>query len=186
MPTFIAETGAALVNATSLASVAFATDYLSVHPKGSVWSALADDATRETHLMRATRKMQRDYAGMWQGDVVSLNQALDHPRFGMYNANGVYIDSATVADAIAQACCELALASAIAASATETDLDPELENSGSVKRERFKVDVIETETEWTIGAEADQIVRPRVDRLLAPFFKAGAVSSGGSSRASRA
>lgn len=76
----ITENGTGLANAESYISVIDATAYHAARGNAA-WAALADDATREQMLRRATDFIEQLYRDRWAGYRVSLTQALSWPRY---------------------------------------------------------------------------------------------------------
>lgn len=97
----IVEDGTGVANAESLASVAFADTYHA--NRGNIaWGDIADVATKEQLLRKATDYAVAKYAGLWAGVPVSEAQFLPFPR----TVNGTNIGLPV---SIQQAIAELAL-----------------------------------------------------------------------------
>lgn len=97
----IVEDGTGVANAESLASVAFADTY-HANRGNIVWADIADVATKEQLLRKATDYAVAKYAGLWAGVPVSEAQFLPFPR----TVNGTNIGLPV---SIQQAIAELAL-----------------------------------------------------------------------------
>lgn len=85
-----------------------ATSYVTAMIGGDATSwlaATADDKART--LVSATRMLDRQD---WSGTKTDSAQALDWPRTGVVDADGIAVDSATVPDAVVDASIELAVA----------------------------------------------------------------------------
>lgn len=94
----------ATVDYESYLSVAEGDEYFGGRLGSSAWTgASTDDKGRA--LITATRWLDRK---IWQGDKTSALQALQFPRTGL-TCNGEDVDSASVPQALLDACAELAL-----------------------------------------------------------------------------
>lgn len=66
-----------------------------------------DIATKQSALINATRLLDASYS--WLGSKVSDTQALDWPRSGVYDKNGLLISSTQLPKVLIDATCQLAL-----------------------------------------------------------------------------
>ena len=170
----IVEDGSGKSDAESYCTVAFATAYHAARGNAA-WAALADDATRESLLRKATDYMLQTYRLRWSGYRVTATQALDWPRswvvrpdltsaaMGGY-APTSYLASDVVPVEVQKACAELALR------ASTIDLAPDV---ARVKT-REKIDVLEFE--YSEGSPAYTQFRA-VDNLLVGYFGGSAMGS---------
>jgi hypothetical protein len=157
----ITETGAALANAESYCTVAFATDYHSARGNAA-WLSLADDTVREALLRKATDAMLALYRERWKGVRATATQALDWPRLD------VVVDTyARAADEVPQevqkACAILAL------KAISGDLDPDPTQATKKKK------VASLEVEYYEPAQALRLHKSVTD-LLSPFLTGAGMS----------
>jgi hypothetical protein len=171
----VVEDGSGLSTAESYISVADATTYHAARAN-TAWADVADDATREALLRKATDFMVATYRERWAGYRVSTTQALDWPRYEVPFKDATvggtfpsYYDSNEVPVAVQRACAELALR------AIDGDLAPDLD--APVVREK----VGPIETEYAVGARQSTVFRA-IEGLLSPFF----VSGGGQLKVVRA
>ena len=91
-------------NANSYCSAAEADAYFETRLHDSVWDTLDDP---EAALIWATRLLDERF--VWAGTINSSSQALRWPRIGVYNDDGVEMDSATIPQWLKNATAELAL-----------------------------------------------------------------------------
>jgi len=101
----VVETGAALTNSNSYATVAQADAYYSRHLYGSVWTA-ADTDRKERALMTATRLIDDNFD--FAGNQANIYQALSWPRFNVYHRDGFAVRGDTLPTALTNATSELA------------------------------------------------------------------------------
>lgn len=101
----IVETGTADPNAESYASVAAADTRLNGLGV-TTWSTITT-AQKEQALRRATQYMLQAYRDRWSGIRVSIDQALDWPRYDMM-VDGFPVKTAVVPQTVANACIDLA------------------------------------------------------------------------------
>jgi hypothetical protein len=110
------EDGTAKADAESYISVADASTYHTARGNAG-WAGLASDTIREQMLRKATDYMVSAYRERWAGFRVSMDQALDWPRYavpikdavgGLYGYAPFY-PSDSVPALVARACAELAL-----------------------------------------------------------------------------
>lgn len=137
MPVFVVETGDALADATSYASVAEADDYLSVRPAITSWTALAPSA-KEGYLMWSTRLL--DQRATYRGSKYSEAGSLRWPRVGATDCDGVTIAYDEIPDDLKAAVIELAF------HLVSQGVDPSVPTTtSSGEIQRIKVDVVEIE-----------------------------------------
>lgn len=98
-----------VVGTNSYISRADATTYFADSLRSASWVALSD-STKDQGLVTATRMLDRQ---VWMGEKTVSAQLLQWPRTGVTDAYGDAVDSATVPQAIKDACCELALSLAL-------------------------------------------------------------------------
>lgn len=127
----IVEDGTGVLNAESLASVAFADTYHAARGN-SAWTGIASVETKEQLLRKATDYAVNTYAGAWAGVTVSSTQSLPFPRLVSSVNIGLPVS-------IQQAIAELAL------SAKTSPLMPNITRG----KKRVKVGPIEVEYDGT-------------------------------------
>jgi hypothetical protein len=113
----IVEDGTGLSTAQSYVSVADCTTYHAAHGNAE-WAAAATDALREAALVRATIAIDSRGFGNWRGMKYLTTQALDWPRSGAWDTDGVPLSG--VPQKLIEATCEAALV--------------ELESSGALSK----------------------------------------------------
>jgi len=109
--TLIVEDGTIVANADAYATLVYIADY---HEKlgNAAWAALANDATREGYVRKATAYMTQMYIERWKGYRVISIQSLDWPRAWVElpaSVFGGYVDQNTIPNEVKNACAELAL-----------------------------------------------------------------------------
>jgi hypothetical protein len=157
------EDGTGKANAEAYISAADATAYHAARANAA-WAAVADDATREAYLRRATDYMAV-YRDRWAGWRVSTTQALDWPRYEVPIRDASYAGAQLLAyypaDAVPvqvqRACAELALR------AIDGDLNADL--AAPVIEET----VGPITTKYADGARQSKTF-PAIDAMLAPFL----------------
>lgn len=76
---FTVEDGTGVTGANSYASVAFADAYFAERGN-AVWEAIADEADKQTYLIRATDYIENFFGRRFIGEMVATDQALSWPR----------------------------------------------------------------------------------------------------------
>ena len=118
------------------------------------WTGL--DAAKEAAIRKATMWVDNAYRGRWKGIRCDSTQPLAWPRWDVTDEDGLYVDSATIPTAIANATCEAALR--IIAG---TDLDPDRDRGGRIKSESVgSLSVV-----YADGAPSGTTY-PRIDRMV--------------------
>jgi hypothetical protein len=145
MPLLV-EDGTGLANADAYVSVAYVDSYNDDFRATAAWTA-ASTATKELAIRQATQYVDSVYGGRWVGSPVLYEQALDWPRYDVYDQDGKYIASDTLPTALLQATSEMAIRAVSESILPDIDAN----EGGNVKRYRVKVDVLEEETEY-VGA----------------------------------
>lgn len=105
MVTLVKETGAGLSTSNSYADVSDGDTYHETRLHVDDWTD-ANTADKEKALMWATRLL--DDMVEWNGRKTDDDQALDWPRYQIYDEDGYYIDHNTIPQDIVDATCELA------------------------------------------------------------------------------
>ena len=153
---FIVEDGSIVAGANSYVPLTFAQDY---HDSAghSLWSVFPT-LKQQSSLVRATAALDKRWALHYKGHRVYFNQALQHPRWGIFYPDGSQVCYANViATQLMQATCELALRAAVIGELytdsipltpaqnfdTSTIPDPPTEYAGGmIQRESDTVDII--------------------------------------------
>lgn len=169
----IVETGTALPNAESYASVAAADARCAAFGLAS-WAALANDA-KEIALRGATRFMVAVYRTRWAGRRCTREQALDWPRYDVCVDDFVVVSN-TVPVEVVNACIDLA-----ARAGAGEELLPDLD-TGNNQIKRDKTGPLETEYYQNNTDAASRFVA--IDAALTPFF--GAAGGAGMMKVVRA
>ncbi len=116
--TFTVETGSGSTTANSYASVANGNDYHDKHLYSTVWTAASEDEKQEA-LMMATRLLDDYFA--WEGAKITDTQALDWPRFDVFDKDGFQIQSSPLPTALLDGTSEFARTLLAADRTAETD-----------------------------------------------------------------
>lgn len=159
----VVEDGTGKADAESYISVADA-DTRHSNLGNTAWG-LADTATKEAALRRATNYMLQMYRGRWTGTRVKVDpmQALDWPRYGVeVDHFPVHFD--IVPPEVANACADLALR------ALSADLNADL-TRGVVRK---KIGPLETEFD---PYSPQSTRRPAIDMALAPFLRGSSANA---------
>ncbi|MEO1108267.1 MAG: DnaT-like ssDNA-binding protein [Pseudomonadota bacterium] len=123
------------------------------------WTLTALHVDQEAHLRRAA--MVNDAGFNWLGYRVTSDQARQWPRSVSVNVDGFAVPSDSIPAAIKTAQMEMAYL-------IQQGTDPVAAVDGrTITSERKKVDVIETETEYSEGYA--QAYYPAIDRLVMPY-----------------
>lgn len=104
--------------------------------RGNSYAGLSDTVL-EQRIVRATDYI--DYSRTWRGDLLEEDQTTEFPRVDLYDRRNKLVEG--VPQPIKDACAEYALR-------TELWVDAPAVAAG-IKRERVKLDVLETETEYS-------------------------------------
>lgn len=155
MPAFVVEDGTGLTNATSYVAVADADDYLSIRPNIDSWEDL-DSAGKEDYLMWATRLL--DQRARFRGQKYDATNALEWPRVGAVDKNGMVVPYDIVPKPIKDATVEIAFYLLVNA------LDPAMPPGGGGTAggaiKSIKADVIEIVYTEASAASAQTIYFP--------------------------
>lgn len=92
-------------DSNSYATLAEANAYHSTRLHNSAWTN-ANDTTKEAALLWATRTLDSNMC--WKGRKATEEQALDWPRYAVYDKDGYYIDSDVIPQQVKDAQSELA------------------------------------------------------------------------------
>ena len=148
MPTVIATPGAS--DANSYLTVAEANAYHASRLFNDVWLN-ADDATKETALIWATRVLDREE---WKGYRTEEIQALRWPRTSVYDRDGYYIADNVVPKFLKDATAELAFLLATADRSAETGT----EGFKKIKVGPIEIELDSTDRVETISKEVYQMI----------------------------
>ena len=150
----VVENGTGLANAESYSSVSDLDTYITNYNITST----ADTAAKEAALRIATDFI--DGAYRFPGIAKDDDQALRWPRVDAFTDEGYDILSSEIPDPVKDATVVAAMEYLTNGEFDLTDAD------GNIVRKRTKVDVIETEVEYS-GSKSTSRHFPKVDRLLA-------------------
>jgi len=153
----IVETGTAKTDAESYLSVSNADTYHSNH--GNTTWASQSTSDKEIALRNATQYLDVRYSERWRGAPVDADQSLDWPRIGARDDDNELYDSDALPQVLKDATAILAL------KAISESLLVDVSKPGAIKRERTKVDVIVTETEYA-GGRSQQKRYTLVDKMV--------------------
>lgn len=168
--TFVVEDGTGLATANSYLSVAGATAYFEAYSDPSEWN-LASTSDRETALRMATQWIDNRFRGRWKGTRGTATQRLAWPRAGVVDEDGYGVEDDEVPQRLEEATAEMALR--FVATASVTDIEADVDQSTQVVRERKRVDVLETETQYLPGGKRTGTSYPKVGMLLAGLLRSG-------------
>lgn len=157
------ETGAGLVDADALVSVAVADAYHSAIG-GSAWAAATTDA-KEQAIRRATAYLSGlSWAGLRTHGRL---QALAWPRGGVLDREGYGIDSGEIPIEVQRACAEVALQEM----ASPGSMTPAVTPASEPLTKREKVGEIEVEyAVGSVSVEARRPVLTKVNALIGQFL----------------
>ncbi len=158
--TFVVEDGTGLSTANSLMSVADADQIQENFDDPSSWSG-ATDAVKENALRQATRYLNYNY--IWDGAKTVSTQALQWPRYSVYDEDELLVDSDVIPQRVLEACAHLALQHADG----DTLIDDQ-QNESQVKKTKDVIGPITEEREYVHGESPDKTYAV-VDWLVAPF-----------------
>jgi hypothetical protein len=159
MTTFTVEDGTGLEDSTSYVDVAFSEDYL-----GSSWAA--DDTAKQNALIAATEYADARWGEKIKSRPLVETQALEFPRYQLYDRYGNLIEDA-IPDDWKKAICLYAQAS-VAGTLYPT---PSTSSSKDLKRKKTVVGPITTEVEYQGSAtDATWLKFPLADRLVKQFI----------------
>lgn len=160
----IVEDGTGLADAETWVDVAAVTTYLTNRNLETAWVA-ASPAAQEAALRESADYLTQTFRGLWKGTILTSTQVLPFPRENIVDEEGR--DVTGVPDQLKNAQIELA-ALAISTSLVENLTT----DSGIIKREKDKIDVIESETEY-VGGKRTQPKFVKVERMLYSLLVAG-------------
>ncbi len=101
--TIIATVGGS--NSNSYVTLAEANQYHSERLHNEEWTN-ADDTTKEAGLLWATKVLDANFK--WEGEIKTTTQALDWPRYSVYDKNNILVDSDIIPIGVKNAQSELA------------------------------------------------------------------------------
>lgn len=163
--TLIVEDGTGLATAESYLSVADATTYITNYVLSSgTWLTTATTAEKEKALRIASKYIDIQYHSRWKGYRTNDAQALDWPRYEVYDADDYLIASDELPQRLLQATAEMAIR------ALTSDILTDITSSGSVSAYRVKVGPIEESTEYSGGGNSPETYYRKVDRMLKDFI----------------
>jgi hypothetical protein len=126
--------------------VADANGYITVLFLDTYWADRDDKLQQTKEAKEAAVIVATQYVDLnnsWNGAIVDSTQALDWPRSGVQDDEGRTVLSTVIPEQLKSAVAEYAKRQLTA------PLQPDVSELGTVKRVKKKVDVIETETEYS-------------------------------------
>jgi len=118
---FIVEDGTGKADANAYVSVAFVTAYLTETGNESAWSALGS-TLQEQAIVRASRYIDQRFARRFMSTKRLRTQALQWPRYDIYDASGqLWVSSDEVPAEVQKATAEYAQRASVGASELITD-----------------------------------------------------------------
>jgi hypothetical protein len=159
--TFTVEDGSGVTGATSYISIADADQYTDDYILDTDdWDA-ATDAEKELALNVASRYLDRKYGQRYKGsERVSSTQGLLWPRLGALTQDGQTLGNDSVPTMLEHATVETANYFVV-----NSAIYPDADNSGSIKREKIKLDVLELDTEY-LGSGVKPATSKMIDDLM--------------------
>lgn len=161
----VVEDGSGLVNAESFSSIADVTDYLERRNRETAWLALSE-AEQEAKLRDTTDYLVNKYRGQWRGWIVSTLQSLPFPRLEVVDEEGRTLTG--VPDILIACQCELI-------NLAMSDPFVDVVTASAIKRERDKLDVLESEVEY-VGGKSTRPKYVKVHEMIKPLLKTGSGS----------
>lgn len=159
----VVEDGTGRSDAESYLSVAAANTFHTNHGN-SAWSGA--DAAKEQALRRATRYVDGHYRARWKGFKRLRTQALEWPRYDVYDLSGYDVDSDSVPAAVQHATAEAALREI----ASPGSLQPDLERGGMVQSKSVQAGPVSSSTTYAAGASARKLFSV-LDELLSALIR---------------
>lgn len=138
---FTLEDGTGIANANAYVATATVDTYWSDRGNES-WDGSA--AEKQAAVIAATDYIEREWGGMWKGNIASTTQGLSWPRDLAYDNEGVL--QSGVPARVLNATAELALR------ALSADLSPDLARGGAIKKEKKGGAGFFQETEYSSSA----------------------------------
>lgn len=162
----VVEDGTGKDDADSYASIVTADAYNLANQQDTDWIA-ADTDAKEKALRLGTQYEDNNYRGRWFGSRANADQSRAWPRVGVTDIDGYAIEGDELPSKVADACVEAAIRSNAGIS-----LMPDIDEPGTIKKERDKVDVIETEVEY-VGGKSQIALFRIIDELLTGLYSSG-------------
>jgi len=164
----IVEDGTGKSDAEAYISVADADTYIAAYIPSTAWDAFST-TQKEDALRQAAQYLDLVYGERWDGERLTKDQALDHPRSGVY-LKGHLISTTEVASPVPDSNAEIAMRVAEGDS-----LLPVRENEDSKTVERIKIGPLEFEDRYAGGSNDNggAKVYDRVELLLGPITSGG-------------
>jgi hypothetical protein len=164
---FEVETGSASTTSNSYASVAQGDSYFAAIG-ATYWTATATtQAQKEQALRIATAWLDDKYRGQWKGTAGDEDQSLAWPRYGVYNAEGYYIDEDVVPVLLVQATLEMA-----ELHLGGTDLTLDLSAGGTnISMDKVKIGPLEVQTSFENSNSNTQPIFTTISRKLSGLLK---------------
>lgn len=160
---FEVEDGTGKTNATTYIGVdnadQLADDY------GLTWPSGYAIIQKERALNVGSRYLDTRYDGQWKGYRNSADQSMAWPRDGVTDTDGWDIDSDEIPEKLKQSAVEVAVYFADTGSTF-----PSLDDGGTLKKKKIKIDVLEIEKEFLAG-NAGSTINAKVDALLDQYLK---------------
>lgn len=165
----VVEDGTGRSDAESFESVAGADAY---HLKfgNTAWASLSNDE-KEVALRKATQAICLRFGNQWQGRMILQTQALDWPRYEVYDRSNLLVSSSEIPQRLKEATSILALA------ASTEDVLPDLTNPGMIASESVTAGPVTTAKSY-VGGKSQVKRYTRVDALVREFL----VANGGVER----
>jgi hypothetical protein len=161
----VVEDGTGRSDAESYLSVADANTY---HGNfgNAAWSGT--EAAKEAALRRATRYIDGFYRARWKGFKRLYNQALEWPRYDVYDLSGYFVATDSVPTGVKQALAEAALREL----AEPGSLQPDLERGGAIQSESVQAGPVSTSKTYSAGATSRSVFAV-LDEFLNAFIRSG-------------
>lgn len=165
--TLVKEDGTGLANANTYADVADANAYLENTGRKDAWSAYSS-AEKSAALVQGTDYLDQYYRSRFKGVRFSATQRLEWPRNEVYDELGNLVDAADIPEEVPNAAIEFAFEAAAGPLAPTPAAS---ETGGRVLRVREKVDVLETETQYSDSSVRLTRAFPRANLVIRRWLK---------------
>jgi len=164
MATFLVEDGAGYSDTNSYLEIEDADEIISNYGNSASWAA-ATVSNKQTALRQATRYLDLYYT--WDGYRVYEDQALQWPRYEMYDEDGWLIAEDIIPEKVKQACAYLAV------KVIDGDnLLEDFDNESQIKKTKDVIGPITEEREYVHGEEPGKTYQT-VDKLVKSFVYFG-------------
>lgn len=163
----VVEDGTGLSNADSYQSIVTIEAYFDAYGLDRTkWDALSTDAAKEIKLRQGTRDLDAMFIVRWKGAKKEELQALDWPRAGVADEDGIAVDADSLPTALVQAHAEL-----VHDITDGDDVLPDEDAGGNLLEETIRVEgAVTAQSRWA-GTKRQGKRYQRIERMLAGLIK---------------